>query len=159
MLRSKERRSVVHYVTVFDATTQPLRHWSFFAFGLVGIGFGVLFALLQRRHRVTRWFVLAFFVVWTAGAAISVIGGNLGAGHDLRVGDCKTVEGPVENFHTGYEQKDESFSVQGVSFEYSDYTITGAFNHMASQGGPIRPGLPVRICYRDGDILRLEIAR
>lgn len=32
------------------------------------------------------------------------------------------------------------------------------FNQIASHGGPIRAGLPLRVTYYDGQILRLEIA-
>ena len=53
----------------------------------------------------------------------------------------------------------EHFDVHGVEFNYSDYIVSAGFNNTASHGGPIRPGLPVRICYRDGEILRLEIAQ
>ena len=54
---------------------------------------------------------------------------------------------------------EESFTVNGVEFHYSDYVIDGAFNNPASHGGPIRAGLPVRICHKDGRILKLEVAR
>lgn len=51
----------------------------------------------------------------------------------------------------------ESFNVNGVKFEYSDYVITPGFNNAASKGGPIKEGLPVRISYIDGTILKLEV--
>ncbi|GAC1417844.1 MAG: hypothetical protein NVSMB69_18760 [Novosphingobium sp.] len=51
----------------------------------------------------------------------------------------------------------EHFDVAGVTFSYSDYVITAGFNNSASHGGPIREALPVRICHRDGEILRLEV--
>ena len=53
----------------------------------------------------------------------------------------------------------ERFTVNGVGFSYSDYLVTAGFNQSASHGGPMHAGLPVRICYRDGEILRLQIAR
>jgi hypothetical protein len=49
--------------------------------------------------------------------------------------------------------------VHGVRFQYSDYVITAGFNNTSSHGGPIREGLPVRIWYLDGEILRLDIAK
>ena len=51
----------------------------------------------------------------------------------------------------------EQFDIAGVSFSYSDYVITAGFNNSASHGGPIREGLPVRVCHRNGEILRLEV--
>jgi hypothetical protein len=53
----------------------------------------------------------------------------------------------------------ESFSVAGVPFRYSDFIISGGFNNTLSHGGPINGDSYVRICYdrTDGAILRLEI--
>ncbi|MEO7576992.1 MAG: hypothetical protein ABIT83_05210, partial [Massilia sp.] len=52
----------------------------------------------------------------------------------------------------------ERFCVQQACFSYSDFVIGGGFNNTASHGGPIRAGLPVRVTYVDGDIVKLEIA-
>jgi hypothetical protein len=72
------------------------------------------------------------------------------------------VEGVVEKFHPmPYRGRDyESFTVNGVDFSYSDFVGTSScFNHTASQGGPIRGGLRVRITYIDDDcIVRLDVA-
>ena len=70
------------------------------------------------------------------------------------------MEGVVHDFHpmspTGHDE--ECFSVNAVRFCYSGWEMapTG-FNEDAAHGGPIREGLPVRIAYSDGHILRLEI--
>ncbi len=53
----------------------------------------------------------------------------------------------------------ERFDVNGINFSYSDYMVTGGFNVTSSHGGPVREGLAVRICYKDGEILRLEVGR
>ena len=89
---------------------------------------------------------------------------------DLASGATLVAEGPVENFHPmpvgGHGV--EAFTVQGVPFRYSDFVITEAFNHSAWYGGPIEPGLQVRIHYLprpasqpagENLILRLEVAR
>src|SRR5262249_332614 len=54
---------------------------------------------------------------------------------------------------------DESFTVMGIRFTYSDYHISDGFNNTSSHGGPINKDLFVRICYdpRDHVILRLLI--
>ncbi|WP_321797617.1 hypothetical protein [Burkholderia sp. BCC1988] len=52
----------------------------------------------------------------------------------------------------------ERFCVGQVCFSYSDYVVTGGFNNTASHGGPIRAGLPVRVSYVDGLIVKLEVA-
>ncbi len=55
----------------------------------------------------------------------------------------------------------ERFTVQGVHFAYSDFIVGAGFNHASAYGGPIRPGLFVRIHYvgpaEDASILKLEI--
>jgi hypothetical protein len=53
--------------------------------------------------------------------------------------------------------QEECFSVKHRSFCYSDFELTAGFNNTASHGGPIEPGLPVKIAYIDGHILRLEV--
>jgi hypothetical protein len=53
--------------------------------------------------------------------------------------------------------KMESFTVNGVKFEYSDFVVTPGFNNATSHGGPIREGLPVRISHIDNTILKLEV--
>ena len=53
----------------------------------------------------------------------------------------------------------ERFTVQGVSFSYSDYTMTSAFKNTSSHGGPIRSGLYVRVHYRGDSIVMLEVDR
>jgi hypothetical protein len=72
------------------------------------------------------------------------------------------VEGQVENFKPAPAEghQDETFTVKGVRFAYSDYVITGGFNQTQSHGGPIREGLPVRIHYLPPSnlIVKLEVA-
>ena len=42
-------------------------------------------------------------------------------------------------------------------FHYSPSLSSPYFDRTAEKGGPIRPGRLVRICYANGNILRLEI--
>jgi len=75
-------------------------------------------------------------------------------------GQYSVVEGTVTNFHpmpySGHQN--ETFSVNGVQFSYSDYVIVPCFNNTSSHGGPIREGLRVRIAYSDDCILKLDVA-
>jgi len=54
-------------------------------------------------------------------------------------GEYEIVEGYVENFepmpYEGHAQ--ESFDIEGVHFEYSDYTITTGYHNAKSHGGVI----------------------
>ena len=58
-----------------------------------------------------------------------------------RAQQYSVVEGIVENFkpmpYEGHEN--ETFTVNGIRFEYSDYAVSPAFNQTSSHGGPIRP--------------------
>ena len=161
----------MNYVTVFEATSEPYRNLTFLIPGLVLLTVGAVLvwrpALLEkfghtkRRWRFFSWFFFLFAVAWTLGAGYFLVSRDLAASHELERGNCAVVEGVVENFHpmpkSGHDT--ERFEVNGVGFSYSDYIMSAGFNNTASHGGPIREGLPVRICHEAGDILRLEIAR
>jgi hypothetical protein len=83
---------------------------------------------------------------------------RLDAEKALNTGAYAVVTGRVEHFrpmpYAGHPE--ESFSVAGHTFTYSDYVDTQCFNNTASHGGPIRDGLLVRIAYEDNCILRIE---
>ncbi|WP_448951557.1 hypothetical protein [Labrys neptuniae] len=162
----------MNYVTIFDAANNPIRNWTFFAPGFLFVAVtaimvfkpdilaGVKIRGLTQYGPRMRWFCFLFASAVTVFAMVSIIGGNISAMMALRAGRCNVVEGKVEDFkpmpYGGHTS--ESFSVAGTRFSYSDFVITSGFNNTASHGGPIREGVPVRICARGGDILRLEIA-
>ena len=83
----------------------------------------------------------------------------VGLHHAYRSGHYSVVEGEVEHFrpmpYDGHQ--DECFSVKHTTFCYSDFEPTAGFNNTASHGGPIWAGLPVRVAYVDGHIIRLEV--
>jgi hypothetical protein len=159
------------YVTAFDAAEAP-----YFNLGLQGpgvmlagsaiaafrpgwlkrLGFGRLF----DRPDV-NWLGLAFAICWLSTVSFFLYRSAAHARELAASGRCRTVEGQVANFHPmpygGHAR--ERFDVDGVPFSYSDFEITGAFNTSAAHGGPIRDGLPVRICHLDGLILRLDVTR
>ncbi len=62
---------------------------------------------------------------------------------------------------TGHD--DERFTVHGVQFAYSEGVVTPFFKHTRTHGGPIRPGLLVRIHYLGtnecASIVKLEVKR
>jgi hypothetical protein len=118
-------------------------------------------AAKRWQTTILSYFVFAFGLVWTAGTFAYTYGGYIANLTALRNRSYQVVEGRVTNFSplpvSGHGV--ESFDVDGVSFSYSDYIITSGFNHTAANGGPIRPGLYVRVTYVDDAILRLEIAK
>lgn len=160
----------MHYVTVFDAATRPYP-FEPLQLGTIATLGCILVAIFPRllgktRFREPRLRLLvrcAFFAVFLvfAGQTASSYFDIVAARADAQAGRCSIVEGQVESYRDtpgGRGRRDESFSVRGIVFGYSNLEITGGFNTTAQDGGPIRNGLPVRICYRGGEILRLEVA-
>jgi hypothetical protein len=164
------------FVTVFDVLESGFKDWQFSAFGLIFVAVGTVIFLFPRivkwigipyldtpslRQKAFRYFFLIFPILWTAiffVATYSAYQRHRTLAQDNR---CSVVEGPVENFvpmpHAGHA--DESFTVRGVRFAYSDYGVSDGFNNTSSHGGPISKDSYVRICYDPGDhvILRLAI--
>ena len=81
--------------------------------------------------------------------------------HALASGKASYVEGTVDNFvpmpYGGHAN--ETFTVKGVPFSYSDGDVSAGFNNPSSHGGPIHQGLPVRIWYVGNEIVKLEIKK
>lgn len=76
------------------------------------------------------------------------------------------VKGLIENFSPSNNNGThfESFSVNGVIFRYSDYSIVDGFHQTSKNNGPINNnGQQVRIGYTNKDdqnlILKLEILK
>ena len=170
---------MVSYHPVFDVATAGFREWRFVGIGflLTAVGAALVFApgLMQRimpgglqggARGCFSWFYFLFALTWTAIAGTTLFSRHLDLRNASMRGECTIVEGVVENFapmpYGGHAM--ESFTVDGVRFEYSDYVINGGFNNTQSHGGPIYEGQRVRVCYMsratpDGDVIvRLEIA-
>jgi hypothetical protein len=159
------------YTTVFDATRTGYRQWSFAAGGLIFVAVGLVLPMLMRigifpkqPAWMQKWFprvFLGFAIFWTATCFISTYVDYRRAVGAIRNNRAHMIEGVVRDFkpmpYTGHAM--ESFVVQGVRFEYSDYVITAGCNNTSSHGGPVREGLPVKIWYLRGEILRLDIKR
>jgi hypothetical protein len=163
------------FVKVFDVVDAGFRDWTFSAFGLIFVVAGagiVLFPSImrtlnipyvefERGSRTAGFFFIAFAVLWTVFSFRQTYSEHLRHAALVQQNACSIVEGHVEHFspmpYSGHVT--ESFSVSGISFHYSDFNATDAFNNAASHGGPINAESYVRICYdpQDNAILRLEI--
>ena len=152
------------YVTVFQVTQRSPDLW-FACVGLVPLIIGAVVIWGKRRFKCAQphWlfavFSCSFGVLWIGVVGTTTASSDLTAFTAYQKGDYQTVEGLVSDFHPmPYEgHQEECFSVQNQRFCYSDYMITPGFHNATSHGGPIHEGLPVRIAYQDGNILRLEI--
>ena len=78
----------------------------------------------------------------------------------MKTDEIYVVEGYVENYHPmPYEGHDtEHFEIDGVYFEYSDYTIMNGYNISASHGGVVtNNGQYLKIKYINDVISELEV--
>ena len=158
----------MEYTLVYDVSTGefPWGIGIIFVFSLIA---GIVFIVKNESVITKPRTRIIFGVFWLTGFLLF---GGLGVtnvlSHHLKYKkmfesqDYKIVEGLVENFHpmpmSGHDT--ERFTVGGIKFEYSDFDLSkGGFNNTSSHGGPIREGLPVRIAYKNGRILKLEIGK
>jgi hypothetical protein len=154
------------YRTVFDVAQVGYRHWPFALSGLIFVALGFALPALIRsriirtnRPNLGKWFSRIFVIggtLWTAATLAGTFVQYRQVVDALQTGRAKIVEGRVEHF-AQVPTKSESFDVNGVKFWYSDNVVIAGFNHTAYLGGPIREGLPVKIWYWNGQILRLQI--
>jgi hypothetical protein len=137
------------------------------------IGFGVVYYNIwykkvkspEQSFKILKSFIfcgIALFIMLTIIPDIMI--GRANARKILENKEYKIVEGKIENFHpmpyNGHEL--ESFTVNDVNFEYSDYRYDGGFNNTATHGGPIKHnGQLVRLSYytvgESNRILKIEI--
>jgi hypothetical protein len=148
------------YQTLFDVAQGGYAAWWFPAFGLVFVAAGG--ALVKWRSRASYRIGLALAALWTITAFVVTYRDYRSAVSKLQNGEYAVVEGPVTGYEAlpgkGWGQKAETFLVDGQRFKYHGAVVSAGFHRMASQGGPIRDGLQVRITYSGPDILRLEAA-
>ena len=168
------------YHVVFDVATAGYREWFVIVFGLMFVALGAMLvfapALMQKllpdgvqgtARVIFSWFFFLFAILFTVLVAATTISQHLRLRDASLRNECTLISGAVTNFvprPTG-RNTTETFTVDGVQFEYSDTRSTGGFNQSERRRGPIREGLPVRICYVDygtsyngNVIVRLEVA-
>jgi hypothetical protein len=153
----------VHYRVVFEISQKGFDWW-FPAVGVLFLIAGATLVWIGKRQKCTRfrktgYVFLGFASLWTLVVFCTTFREYLALHQAYRKGQYSVVEGRVENFrpmpYDGHQ--DECFSVKDMTFCYSDFGPTAGFNNTASHGGPVRPGLPVRVAYIDSHILRLEV--
>jgi len=151
------------FQTVFEIGLKSFP-WVGFVMPVVFIVIGIGLIRLSGGSQIRQ--VVGGFAVIFCGLVVALLGVRLipdfvEERHAYVTGNYSVVEGPVEDFHPmpfrGHQ--DERFRVRAKSFSYSSFDLTSCFHSAASHGGPIRPGLDVRIYFTDGCILRLEIRR
>lgn len=129
---------------------------------LSGLGFGVAFYLKRRLKSFSlyRQFILFFgyllgavpclMLILTLYKAPNIIKQEKELKNVIKTKSYNVIEGKVEKYslRESSGQFFESFSIQGVKFEYSDYVMVDGFHKTAKSGGPInKNGLQVKISY------------
>jgi len=144
-------------IAVDRSTSGILFLWPLFLATIMELGHdrlpGIDVSRIPRGGAATMFgtFTLVF-------AALSGLGtfGAVPLAQQLRSGQAEVLEGQVTDFDSG--GKSECFSVEGRRFCYSDFIVGPGFNRMQDYGGPMRPGLQVRVAVIGDQIVRLEIA-
>ena len=132
------------------------------AFGVIGTGVDVLRERVEafRQLRVPRGSVATitctFMLVFVAGAGLSRFGA-VDLTNRLNAGEADVLEGEVAQFYE-VPLKNECFTVEDRRFCYSDGADRPGFTRSRAYGGPIEPGLRVRVSAIGDTIVRLEIA-
>lgn len=137
----------------------------FFGVGLtVFILTGLLWVYLKvnekKRVNIYRAGILCVLsFVWTFIIWMSSTQDYFMAKAALRNGAYSVVEGRVEHFSPipMGAHGDESFSVKGIPFKYSESKIDFGFNQSRINGSPVYQGKLVKIHYYEGRILRLWV--
>ena len=170
------------YITVFDLSQSGYSHWGFL---LIGLAFGIwgwfilsiikgiqdrpqierILNPFRRSKQIPTWafpLLIGISIVLTIAGFGSYVEYRQNL-NTLKSGQASYVEGEVYDFKpmpfSGHTPGLESFSVNNVSFSYSDFIKKAAFNNTSSHGGPIRNGLHVKIWYYRGEILKLLIRK
>src|SRR5262245_12227614 len=134
---------------------------------LLGVAAGTAALLFAAVHSYRERYPSQLVMVALALALCLGVGGyaaGLYTYHTWQVvwaaerGNYAVVEGPVQEYDLApYEDGwSESFTVGGVPFHYQSPALHVGFNRPAPRGGPIRPGMYVRIAHRGNAILRVD---
>ncbi|HRD81472.1 MAG TPA: hypothetical protein PLL53_11990 [Saprospiraceae bacterium] len=167
----------MEYAKVYDLTYQTMNFFWLAPVLFLLLSTGYLWGLFKiagsesrpSGHKSRRWFIPVALWITALYMTISIVPASIRNYTETRKiyynQAYHVVEGKIENFVPmaagghGYE----SFSVAGVTFEYSDFDSTyHGFNNTSSHGGPIKTnGQQVRLAYITIDgrniILKIEV--
>lgn len=162
------------YQTIFDITQIGfVQLWPLaLGIGLTLVTFTLVFApdlegvpyfwLPKRVGVIMNCACFMIAAIWTAGVLYGTIDLYIIARYSLASGDYSIAQGPITDFRPllpGDMGGSESFTVQSVTFSYSEYDLLSGFNRTKREGNPLKVGMPVRVTYKDDMILRLEVAQ
>lgn len=159
------------YRVAFDVAQSGYQGWHAPVRVLWAVGFGVVLAALRTTlaarlpRYATAYGIVAFgflglACLWLVISLFSTYIEYTGLVDAQETGQALVVEGVVTDFTTvaGVGGARERFCVRKMCFEYSDDVDTSAYHATSLHGGSVRLGLPVRVTYVRGAIVRLEVA-
>ena len=151
------------YETLYDIRATSPVNWSTLLWGLAFIVVGLWFVFSYCEDDTDGrplWFRiawLAFAVLWTMLGVGLPLSSHIRNSAALTQGNVRLADGRITDFRSTSDCKNERFTVAGHSFQYSYYEEMGRFNRPEPCGGPLRPGMYVRISYvNDDDIVKIE---
>lgn len=159
----------MEYELVYDAARHVFDGWWILlpCILIIIIGWGVVkffHAISLHWFATFREFQLAFAVLLTLLCIFGFGVSNGKTWHASKTNTCVLAEGKVENYKR--TNSTERFTVQNEKFEYDAHSITGGYNKISNEFGPLYSGRHVRLCYikskprslRGNLIVRVEVA-
>lgn len=163
----------MNYTTVFEVTDKGFDMLTLtpLIFLIVGLGISWFNIKYNKSTSPKKRFTIVFGFIFGGFGLVMLlltVPGSLADQHQTKRifenKEYKVVQGRIQNFHPmPYSGHDvESFSVNGVYFEYSDYMLVYGFNNTVSHGGPLKGnGQQVRLSYitvgEENRILKIEL--
>jgi hypothetical protein len=102
-----------------------------------------------------------FVCLWTITSVFGTSYDYISARHALASGHYSIVQGPITDFKPVLPGRtgDETFTVQGKTFSYSEYERIAGFNRTKREGNQLDDGVKVRVTYAKDEISGLEVAQ
>lgn len=163
----------MNYRTVFEVTDKGFELITLMPLLFIVIGIGISWfnikynksESIKKKFTIVFGFIISGFAFFLLMLIVpSSLADRSKTRRIFKNKDHEVIEGKIENFHPmPYSGHDvESFTVNGVYFEYSDYILSYGFNQTSSHNGPLREnGQEVRLSYisEDGEnrILKIEV--
>jgi hypothetical protein len=161
-MQAEAREAAVDFIQIYNASEEiPGLINEILIIWLITIGLNLFAVIAVKYYRDAPIAAIRFIApVFIVGAIIM----SLGYIRDVLIiegliksSELRTAEGEVKNLRLDRSGKlAEVFSVNGVSFRYTDTYPPGAFHKISIHGGPLREGLYVRITYIGNNIYKIE---